>query len=169
MAVAEFAMQRRKRVYRVSIEPPLERASGGIFLQRPLWETTKDEPANEHVISRLGAPGRRARAGRDRRLNANRFHARGVHRAKAAKRPAKSSGRSDLRYRPSLPTRHSLPQLGALLPFEIAVARDGRANLSSFGTNPSSIRLISDRQPIAALPNSKERTFMRRSGQSRSA
>ncbi len=32
-------MERRKRAYRVSIEPPLERASGGIFLQRPLWET----------------------------------------------------------------------------------------------------------------------------------
>jgi hypothetical protein len=61
MAVEEFAMERRKRAYRVSIEPPLERASGGIFLQRLLWETTKDEPANEHVISRPGAPGRRAR------------------------------------------------------------------------------------------------------------
>ena len=39
MAVAAFAMERRKRAYRVSIEPPLERASGGILLQRPLWDT----------------------------------------------------------------------------------------------------------------------------------
>jgi hypothetical protein len=29
MAVEALAMERRKRAYRVSIEPPLERASGG--------------------------------------------------------------------------------------------------------------------------------------------
>jgi hypothetical protein len=53
-------MKRRKRAYRVSIEPPLEWASGGIFLQRPLWETIIGEPANQHVVCRPGPPGRRS-------------------------------------------------------------------------------------------------------------
>ena len=39
MAVEEFAMERRKRAFRVSIEPPLERASGGIFPPTPSMET----------------------------------------------------------------------------------------------------------------------------------
>jgi hypothetical protein len=65
MAVDEFAKERRKRAYRVSLEPPLERAAGGIFLQRPLWETIIGEPANKHVVSRPGAPGRRARFKRE--------------------------------------------------------------------------------------------------------
>jgi hypothetical protein len=65
MTVEAFAMERRKRAYRVSIEPPLERASGGIFLQRPQWETIIGEPANKHVVSRSGAPGRRARFKRE--------------------------------------------------------------------------------------------------------
>jgi hypothetical protein len=65
MAVEEFAMERRKRAYRVSIEPPLESASGGLLLQRPRMGDDEGEPANKHVIPRPGAPGRRARFKRE--------------------------------------------------------------------------------------------------------
>ena len=61
MAVAEFAMELRKRAFPVSIEPPLERASGGIFFQRPLWERIKMSRQTSMSYPGPGAPGRRAR------------------------------------------------------------------------------------------------------------